>query len=625
MRKAALASCFLLICTLAVLLLSLPPVHGTTPAPCRLSGTPSAPSAIASYSVEVTLNAEAKTLTAHQVVTYLNTTAQPIPDLVWHLYLNAFAGESSVFLQEGGAVHRGYRWDPEQAGWIKVTGIRLSDGTPLVLEEIADGTLGRVNLPTPIAPGEAARVELDFHATLPRVFARTGYVDDFFMVGQWFPKLGVWQDGAWNAYPFHANAEFYADFGTYDVAITLPAGYVTGGTGLPVSATDNGDGTQTVRYHAEDVIDFVWTASPRFQQAVRRVEGVEILYHFLPEHEWTVDRVLDAAGAALSHYGDWYGPYPYSRLTVVDVPDDGQGAGGMEYPTLVTIGTMSMLGVEGLVSRGVDRSLEVIVVHEIGHQWWQSMVAFNEAEEPWLDEGFTEYSTVRVMEAVYGVDTSFLAARNLRAGYLETRRMEYLVAPRVPMFGRAWEFDNLEYGVAAYAKPTLSLRTLEHILGEETMLDLMSTFFQRYRFAHPSTEDFRAVAEEVSQQDLSWFFDGLVYGDGVLNYTVTALDEHSVTVARQGDLRIPTQLLVTFADGSTVLEPWDGQEAERAFTYPDRAPVRSAIVDPERQVELDLQWADNGLSRRLEIWPWLALVTRLLYNLQNALLALGGL
>jgi aminopeptidase N len=445
------------------------------------------------------------------------------------------------------------------------------------------------------------------------------------MVGQWFPKLGVWQDGAWNAYPFHANAEFYADFGTYDVTITLPAGYVTGGTGLPVSTTDNGDGTQTVRYHAEDVIDFVWTASPRFQQAVRRVEGVEILYLYLPEHEWTVDRVLDAAGAAVSHYGRWYGPYPYSRLTVVDVPDDGQAAGGMEYPTLVTIGTMSMLGVEGLVSRGVDRSLEVVVVHEIGHQWWQSMVAFNEAEEPWLDEGFTEYSTVRVMEAVYGADTSFLDARNLRVGYLEMRRMEYLVTPRVPMAGRAWEFDSLEYGVAAYAKPALSLRTLEHILGEETMLDLMSTFFQRYRFAHPSTEEFRAVVEEVSEQDLSWFFDGLVYGDGVLNYTVTALDEHSVTVARQGDLRIPTQVLVTFADGSTVLAPWDGQEAERTFTYPDRAPVRSAQVDPERQVELDLQWADNGLSRRLEVWPWLALVTRLLYNLQNALLALGGL
>jgi len=157
----------------------------------------------------------------------------------------------------------------------------------------------------------------------------------------------------------------------------------------------------------------------------------------------------------------------------------------------------------------------------------------------------------------------------------------------------------------------------------------MSTFFRRYRFGHPNTEDFRAVAEEVAAQDLSWFFDGLVYGDGVLNYTVTAVDEHSVTVARQGDVAaltiVPTEALVTFADGSAALEPWDGMEAEVTFTYPDRPPVRSAEIDPERKVVVDLYWSDNGLSRRPEVWPWLSVVTRWLYDLQNALLVLGGL
>jgi aminopeptidase N len=623
MKKPALSSGFLLLCLLVVCFVSVSPADGVPPVYQTL-GHPSPP-AIASYTIQVTLDPQARTLVGREIATYANSTTEPILDLVLHLYLNAFRDDRSIFMQEGGAAHRGYAWDPEHAGWIEVTGLRLSDGTPLALEPLADGTLARAALPLPIRPGEALQVELEFEARLPRVFARTGYVGDFFMIGQWFPKLGVWQDGAWNAYPFHANAEFYADFGTYDVAITLPHGYVTGGTGLPVSTTDNGDGTQTVRYHAEDVIDFAWTASPRFQQAIRDADGVEILYLYLPKHEWTVGRALDAAQFALSHYGRWYGPYPYSRLTLVDVPDDGQGAGGMEYPMLVTVGTMSLLGVEGLVSKRQDRSLEAIVFHEVGHQWWQSVVAFNEAEEPWLDEGFTEYSTVRTMEAAYGAGTSFLDARNLRVGYLDTRRLEYLVIPKVPMYGRAWEFDSLEYGVAAYAKPALALSTLEHVLGEETMLDVMSTFFQRYRFAHPTTEDFRAVAEEVSAQDLAWFFDGLVYGDGVLNYMVTALDDDRVVVARQGDLSIPTEVLVTFADGSTVLERWDGQETERTFSYAGRPPVRSAEVDPERKLKLDLQWSDNGQSRKLDVSPWLALVSRLLYNLQNALLAWGGL
>jgi len=601
---------------------------------------------VASYTIEVTLDAEAKRLTGHEVVTYANTTADPIPDLVFHLYLNGFRDPNSIFLQEAGPMHRGHGWDPEHPGWIRVTDIRLADGTPLALEEIEDGTLARAGLPTPVAPGETVQVELDFQAQLPRVFARTGYAGDFFMVGQWFPKLGVWEDGGWNGHPFHANAEFYADFGTYDVTITLPAGYVTGGTGFPVSIVENDNSTQTVHYHAEDVIDFAWTASPYFQEATRQVElaplfpplrgepegggrageGVEILYLYLPEHEWTVERVLDAAEATMQYYSRWYGPYPYGRITIVDVPDDAPGAGGMEYPTLIMAGTMSMIGLgPGLTQVGLDHSIELLIAHELGHQWFQSMVAFNEAEEPWLDEGFTDYSALRVLERFYGADSSLLDAGTVQMGYLDGRRMEYLISPRLPMYGRAWDFGAVEYGIAAYSKPVVSLCTLERILGEEMMLDVMTTFFRRYQFGHPTSEDFRAVAEEVSGQDLSWFFDGLVYGDGVLNYTVTGVDKNSVTVARQGGLVIPTELLVTFADGSTVLEPWDGAEYEMTFSYETRPPVQSAEIDPEHKIVVDLRWADNGLSRHLEVSPWLALVTRLLYHLQSALLVLGGL
>jgi aminopeptidase N len=439
------------------------------------------------------------------------------------------------------------------------------------------------------------------------------------MIGQWFPKLGVWEDGAWNAYVFHANGEFYADFGTYDVAITLPVEYATAGTGLPVEATEHDDGTKTVRYHAEDVIDFAWAASPHFEEARREVAGTEILYIYLPEHESTVERALDAAELAVTSFGDWYGRYPYERLTVVDVPDDAMGAGGMEYPTLVTAGkALGPSGLEGF------RMLELVIVHEVGHQWWQSMVAFNEAEEPWLDEGFTDYSATRAMAERYGSGSSILDLGGLEVGYLDGRRAEYMSSPRVPMYGRAWDFRGQEYSIATYAKPVLALTTLEGVLGEDTMLEVMRTFFQRYQFAHPTTEDFRAVAEEVAAQDLTWFFDGLVYGDGVLNYTVTGLDAHSVTVTRQGDLAIPTEVSIDFCDGGMATEAWGGEETRRIFTYPDRL-VCSAQIDPERNVVIDMAWFDNGLSRQVEPVPWLALVSRWVGVLQNALLSLGGL
>lgn len=584
---------------------------------------PGAPD-VASYQIDVTLDADAKTLAGRERIRYVNTTAEPIPDLVFHLYLNAFASRDTIFMAEGGGAHRGQAWSPAAAGWIEVTAIRLAGGPALELEEVEDGTLARAALPEDVAPGEAIEIELEFRAQLPRVFARTGYVGDFFMVGQWFPKLGVWQDGAWNAYPLHANAEFFADFGRYDVAITLPAGYVTGATGLPVAQVDHGDGTQTVAYRAEGVIDFAWTASPEFRQEGRSVQGVELLYLYLPEHAWTVDRALDAAEAALEHYGRWFGPYPYPRLTVVDVPDDGQGAGGMEYPMLITAGTMSLLGLDLDLIRGVDRSLELIVVHEVGHQWWQSVVATNEAEEPWLDEGMTEYSAVRLMDELYGPGQSLLDSRLFPVSTLDARRMNYLLNPRVPMAGPAWQFDGLEYIVAVYSKPALALLTLERTLGEEAMQAVMSAYYERYRFAHPTTEDFRAVAQEVTGQELSWFFDGLVYGDGVLNYTVAGLEPDSVTVARRGELRVPTEVLVTFEDGSTRREPWDGTEVTRTLAYAGGPAVSSAEVDPEGRILVDLQWADNGLARQLYTSAWLAVAVRLVYHVQNALLALGS-
>jgi hypothetical protein len=578
---------------------------------------------VASYDIQVKLDADAKTLTGHETVTYVNTTDTPIPDVVLHLYLNAFRDDhSSIFMQEAGPAHRGFSLDPQFPGNITVTGIRLADGTSLELELIEDHTLARAALPAAVPPGGSIQLDIDFTSTLPKVFARTGFYEDFFMVGQWFPKLGVWQSTGWNAYPFHANSEFFADFGDYDVAITLPEDYVTGASGLPVASQANGDGTRTDRYHAEAVIDFAWTASPHFKQAARVVDGVELVYMYLPEHDFTVDRALDAAEAAVSNFGAWYGPYPYPRLTVVDVPGKAGGAGGMEYPMLVTAGLEDLTGLNLMKGQG-DRMLEIVTIHEIGHEWWYAVAAFNEAEEPWLDEGFTDYSTVRLMTKAYG-PANTVSIGGLKLDYVEMRRMDYLATPAVPMYGKAWDFDMLSYGVAAYSKPALSLTTLENVIGEEQMLKLMSTFFRRYQFKHPTTRDFQATAREVTGRNLDWFFDGLVYGKGALDYSVTAVDEHSVSVARRGELVIPTEVLVTFSDGTSTLEAWDGSETQKTFSYPDRSVVR-AEVDPQRKIVVDLMWSDNGLTRRMDLWSWLALDTRFLYQIQNLLLGQGGL
>lgn len=581
---------------------------------------------VASYDIQVSLNPAARTLEAVERITYTNITDEPVPDLVFHLYLNAFRDENTIFMRESGTQHRGFFFDNANPGWIEVSSIRIAGGAILELQMMEDGTLARAGLPEPLQPGDTIELLLDFEAKLPRVFARTGFAldaagDPFFMVGQWFPKLGVWEEGAWNAYPFHANSEFYADFGTYEIAITVPADYVIGASGLPVSEEANSDSTKTVTYRAENVIDFAWAASPNFQTAEGEAAGAEVLYLYLPEHDWSVERAVFTTETALEAYSEWYGDYPYERLTVIDVPDSGGAAGGMEYPTLIT--SVSNVGGGRTVSRAY-RALETVIAHEVGHQWWQSMVAFNEAEEPWLDEGFTDYSAARYFEVAVD-ESQVLDLGGFEVSYLEQRRFEYLANPRVPMYGNAWDFAFLDYAVGTYSKAALSLYTLEGVLGEETMLEVMSTFFKEYQFSHPDTEDFRRTAEEVSGEDLAWFFDGLVYDDAVVNYRIASLDANEVLIERVGEVEVPVDIRITFADGQTISESWDGGEESLTLSYPNSPEIRRAEIDPDREIKVDLNWSDNGMTRRINLIPWWSFTSRLIYYIQNFMLYLGGL
>ncbi len=195
------------------------------------------PPDVASYVIDARYDPVAHVITGTQTATYVNRTQDAIPDLVFHLYLNAFRNEGTLWMQESGTSSRGFQFDANNPGSITVDAIQLADGTALTLESVdADQTLVRAVLPEPVAPGEDVTVEMTFTALFPKVFARTGWADggDFVMAGQWFPKFGVWQDGAWNAYPFHANSEFYADFGSYEVGLTLPQGWVVGTVGTAV-------------------------------------------------------------------------------------------------------------------------------------------------------------------------------------------------------------------------------------------------------------------------------------------------------------------------------------------------------------------------------------------------------
>ncbi|MBN1246695.1 MAG: M1 family metallopeptidase [Anaerolineae bacterium] len=589
---------------IGVIAFSVPPLSAQAPSP---------PPDVASYTISATYDPDTHRITAQETATYVNHTDAAIPDLVFHLYLNAFSSADTLWMREAGPQHRGFSFSADHPGWIQVGEIRLAEGTALTLEPVdADSTLVQAALPTPVLPGESVTVELAFEAQLPRVFARTGWADggDFVMAGQWFPKFGVWEEGAWNAYPFHANSEFYADFGAYRVDVTLPHGWIVDATGVRDGdvPAPNDDGTVTHRFRADHVIDFAWSASPHFRRLSEAAGDVAVTVTYPSGQRAAARRVLSATLEALALYEDWYGSYGrglYPALTVIVVPPDAGGAGGMEYPTLFTVGATATTATPRCV-----RLLEVETVHELGHQWFQSLVATNEAEEPWLDEGFTDYTTARAMARLEGGEAITCGGWTL--SYLGLQRLTYAMLPEITMAGKAWDF-GAEYGVATYAKPVVALSTLERTVGEAAMLRFLRTYVDTYAFKHATGEDVRAVmADTLGEETATWFFDELVYDDVTLDVQVAETGADGAVLVREGDLCLPVPVEVAMQSGE-IIQPWPCGGPFEA----DAEGWQRVTADPDRTVLVDLNLANNAARRRLDWQSWLGSLARLTRTLQS--------
>ena len=663
------------------------------------------------YDIAVRLDPDKKQLEGRETITWRNPSGDAVPDLWFHLYLNAFRNTRSTFFRESGGQLRSDR-ATDKWGWTEITSMKVAGGADLTPalrfehpddDNAEDRTVARVVLPEPVAPGGSVTIEVAFRAQLPEVYARSGYKDEFFLAGQWFPKLGVYEPagmrgreaGGWNCHQYHANSEFYADFGEYRVAITLPSRFAVGGTGQRVRREEATGGLATHTFEQADVHDFAWTASPRYvvvtdtfsasrdvseaeyRKAAAlldrsldevRLSDVAITLLLQPEHRPQAARYIHAAKAGIKHYGLWYGRYPYRTLTVVDPPTAASGAGGMEYPTFITGGSF-WLGNFWPMS-GI-RAPEMVTIHEFGHQFWYGMVANNEFEEAWLDEGINTYSTGLAMDAEYGPAGSYISLPGLPVDDVDALRVSTTPNQKDVILKPAWGYAG-DYSIYAYQKPATVLRTLQGLLGDETMARVMRTYHERWRFRHPSSADFFATASEVAGQDLGWFFHEAFATGHVLDYAVTAVSsaearkpegrfdgatvtqaegggrppdsaskgdlargaareeagaatlyESRVMVTRLGEFPFPVTVAVKFEGRPAERLQWDGRDRWKRFIFTRPERLEWAAVDPDHKVWLDANWLDN--ARRVEPDARLAVswTSRFLFGVQALLMFLG--
>jgi hypothetical protein len=632
----------------------------------------------ANYDINVTLDDRSKTIEATQTIRFTNQSPVPISALHFYLYLNAFKNTESTFLKGASNIF-GQSFNDrtrDEWAWVAIDNMTressagVSDLTKQMRyiypddDNTADQTVMEVVLDKPMLPGETAVFHLKWRAQMPKTIARAGYSKDFYLFCHWFPQLGVFEQNAagtwgWNCHQFFRQTEFYADFGVYDVHITTADKFVMGASGCLVAEKNNGNGTTTRHYHAEDVIDFAWSIYPHFKVLEDRWREVQIRLLIPPEHAAMGPRYLHALKFALEYLDRHVGKYPYPTITVVDPPFHGLRSGLMEYPTLVTVGTFY----------GTPHNFhnsESLLVHEFVHQYFMGMVASNEKEEPWLDEGFVTYFEDRIIDAAYGEKRSLVDVFGYSFDNRELTRLEYTTMhnPREGTVARpGWLFSESNRKSLIYSKTATSLRTVQSLVGEAKMDEILQSYFERWKFRHPKGHDFMAHlkaelmvgADTLFARQVYNLFETSIYQAVVLDYSVTKISNEElfapqgvfgddaanytyqdgsgqrptrskVEVHRNGDWIFPVEILVTFEDGSTQTLHWSGAEGLKVFEFTGGSKVVSAQIDPQHKLGLDVDLNNNSLTLQPPLapcWKYAAKVVFWVQNLMQTLSFLG--
>ena len=598
---------------------------------------------ITGYDITAVLNTEKHTVSGEMTAWWVNKSAAPVSDALLHMYLNAFSSNKSSFASERGFSAAG----DDGWGYVKIRSVAddsandLSKAMRFVSPDdsnIYDRTVLQITLPEPVMPGDTLRLHMMFESKLPSPIVRTGYSDDFYFVGQWFPKFGVYEtagmrqreaDG-WNCHQFHPHSEFYSNHSVYNVTVTIPSDYVAGSGGVLIEEIDNGDSTKTIKWRAEDIVDFAWTAWPGYQVVKKKWRGVDITLMTSEKGLKIADNQFSAVIFALEYLDARVGPYPWSHLTLVDPPVSGSGAGGMEYTTLFTSSG-------GGIVPSFFKMAEMVTIHEFGHAYFMGILASNEFEEPWLDEGVNSYWEQRIVDASYGEGYGLVRLPFVKLSDTDQGRISYIASQSKQVATNdlpSWMYPQGTYGMMSYNKTAVWLHTLEGLIGTETMDNVFREYYRRWAFRHPSGRDFIAVVNDVVKnehgdrfgENMNWYFDQVLYGNEICDFALAGVTNRKirdysgivdgdtvtftrgssgndsiyfsmVSVSRLGGLTLPVEVLIHFDNGDEVVEQWDGKARYKDFKYTGTRKVDWAKIDPYDKIDLDVNRINNSSAK----------------------------
>ncbi len=565
-----------------------------------------------SYQIKADLDTEEHSLRAVEYLTYHNDSPYPLDTLYIHLYANAYKDMNTVYAQEtkklGRYGDREFLKSKEsERGYIDVKNVSHEDKS---LKFEIDETIMAIFLNDPIKSGDSIVLKFDFYLKIPKQFSRLGYKGKHYEIVQWYPKICVFDEYGWHLDTYHAIGEFYGEYGSFDVEISLPGDYVVAATGERIDSkdkqfidalimsnkkTDLGK-RKTVRFYAENVHDFAWVCNPDFLVKKYEVDSVNIFVFCLKKNKKSWENAGAYAVDAVKRYNLWYGKYPYKNLSVIN----GYFRSGMEYPNLVIIGSGE---------NWLTRLFEEVIIHEIGHQWFYGLLGSNEMDETWLDEGFTTYTEIRYFEDKYGKENSLLKLSFIPplSNRYYNKLIYYITQTNClekPVLTSAYEFIDIPiaYINSAYAKPALFLFNLEGILGRRRFDRILKKYFQEYKFKHPKTEDFIRICEEESGQNLRPLFSQFLNTTDFSDWSIKKVAMHSVEIENKGALQMPVDVFVEAQSGAQVFRI-DTKKRIHTIVLPESSgKIKKVIIDPYGYSLEPNHW-NNYYPRKIRLQP----------------------
>ncbi len=560
------------------------------------------------YKIDAVIDVADKKITAHQQVSFVNRSGQPMNDVYFHLYPNRqyTPNEISMLMRYAGY----FKVDPYPRGFVQghmpVSAVKKDGKELLFFVEGQDQTLLKVVLSEPVRPGEQAVLELDFSVSIPNAYGRFGWHENIIKAAYWYPILCAQSPSGWDRaafYPFHRP--FHTDAARYEVFLRIPEEYIVIDSG-DVVTEEIDDGSKTVLIKTSlPIRAFSFAMSPDYQWKESRYNDVLLRCYYLPGDELRAEKAVENLKHVFAFYEKYFGPYPYARFFVAPVH---LGYGGEQMANMIFIDTRAFQ-----LPKLLEREFDYLIAHEAGHQWFYNLLGVNGSDELWLEEAVNSYFSLQYIEDKYGYDADILEFPEWFQSYrwmlprVSFRRMrDYRYQSEVRM-GHDGSLDSslTDYDDPSrifsltYGKGVRVLEGLRDHIGEEAFLRVFKKAVTQYRFQNWTGKDFMRLCEQEAKKDLEPFFAQYFFGTGRRDYRVR-VQGRRVIVARQGEAVHPVAVSVVLADGTRTEMVWDGVEKEKVYSYEQA--VKKAVIDPDNTL-FDLDRTNNVWPRVVKVSP----------------------